>query len=247
MSLANKVLACKGLSPDGPLFHVRHNICFGVKFHAGTEDDLPTPPMEMWDKQYLRLPYPLTVLEFTVAGKNWLLAMSQQPDQENIDCAVLSDLHGSWGYACSFEITPNGVGRSGGWQHHGFIADGNDDAKRILMGGCANAVLAFLLALKCSNVRQKVISPSKLKTKIAVDSGRWPPFEYRVLEIKPGRACKKPNNGGTTHASPRLHWRRGHIRRLPSGDLTWVQPCMVGDKEAGEIKKDYRVKKRAAC
>lgn len=241
-SKAHKVLMCKGLSPDGPLSHVRNNIMYGVKFHAGTDDDLPTPPVDMWSAELLRLPYPLTVLEFSVAGKDWLLAMSQGDAQESIDCAVLSNMHGSWGYACSFEITPDGVGRSAGWQHQGFIDEGNDKAKRILLGGCANAVLSFLLALRCSNVEQKVITPSQLKRQIS--SGRGvPAFEYRILTIKPRKADKSRTATASAHASPRLHWRRGHVRRLPSGNLTWVTSCMVGDSVAGTIDKDYRVKR----
>lgn len=40
------------------------------------------------------------------------------------------------------------------------------------------------------------------------------------------------------HASPRLHWRRGHIRHLPSG-ITWVRPPLVGDGEHGTVINDY--------
>lgn len=40
------------------------------------------------------------------------------------------------------------------------------------------------------------------------------------------------------HASPRLHWRRGHIRRL--GDrTTWVRASLVGKSENGVIVHDY--------
>ena len=69
--------------------------------------------------------------------------------------------------------------------------------------------------------------------------GKLPLFEYRLLKISP--ALKMPGHVSAegTHASPRLHWRRGHIRRLPSGMHTQVRPCLVGHKDLGQIKKDY--------
>lgn len=41
-------------------------------------------------------------------------------------------------------------------------------------------------------------------------------------------------DGGGTHASPRLHWRRGHYRQQPCGTgrkenkIIWIEPHMVG-------------------
>ena len=43
-----------------------------------------------------------------------------------------------------------------------------------------------------------------------------------------------------THESPRQHLRRGHIRRLESGNI-WVNACVVGNSEKGVIKKSYNV------
>lgn len=47
-----------------------------------------------------------------------------------------------------------------------------------------------------------------------------------------------------THASPAPHWRRGHIRRLPSGKMTPVSPSLVNWSlgEERPIPKDYLVK-----
>jgi hypothetical protein len=45
---------------------------------------------------------------------------------------------------------------------------------------------------------------------------------------------------GGTHASPRHHFRRGHIRQLPTGALTWVRHCLVGSRESGEVLKTYK-------
>jgi hypothetical protein len=45
-----------------------------------------------------------------------------------------------------------------------------------------------------------------------------------------------------THASPRLHWRRGHIRHLASGAVAIISPCLVGSAEQGVVKHDYAVR-----
>jgi hypothetical protein len=40
-----------------------------------------------------------------------------------------------------------------------------------------------------------------------------------------------------THANPRMHWRRGHIRNQPFGTgrtqrrLVWIEPMLIGAKE----------------
>lgn len=54
-----------------------------------------------------------------------------------------------------------------------------------------------------------------------------------------GRTYKVQREGTTptgTHASPRLHWRRGHIRHQPYGEgrslmrVIWIEPCLIGAK-----------------
>nr|MCF1501516.1 hypothetical protein [Allorhizobium sp. Av2] len=49
--------------------------------------------------------------------------------------------------------------------------------------------------------------------------------------------------GGGSHASPRLHLRRGHLRRLPEKTV-WVRAAMIGAaSETGTVTKDYRLVK----
>lgn len=69
------------------------------------------------------------------------------------------------------------------------------------------------------------------------------------------RSCNRNGGGpaghvlhrvGGTHASPRLHWRRGHIRHLRSGRKVPVRPTLVGLAERGFIDKDYAVSRHKA-
>lgn len=68
-------------------------------------------------------------------------------------------------------------------------------------------------------------------------------FTYHILEV-PNGGSKSSRQGGT-HASPRLHVRRAHIRKLPTGALTFVRQCFVGDKSRGIVVKDYQVRQQA--
>lgn len=65
-------------------------------------------------------------------------------------------------------------------------------------------------------------------------------FDWHTVEITPPQE-KTPHQGGT-HASPRLHDRRGHWRYIKKTQKqVWVQQCKVGDASKGVIFKDYKV------
>ena len=78
------------------------------------------------------------------------------------------------------------------------------------------------------------------KRKIA--EGKKPTYDWRTVVID-GKVIKCEHKGGT-HASPRLHDRRGHSRRLPDGRIVWVRPCKVGDASRGTVFHDYKVKEQ---
>ena len=72
------------------------------------------------------------------------------------------------------------------------------------------------------------------------EKGKPPLFDWHTVKIEPPKP--KTDHQGGTHASPRLHDRRGHIRRLPNGKTCWVKACKVGDASKGVVFKDYEVK-----
>lgn len=65
-------------------------------------------------------------------------------------------------------------------------------------------------------------------------------FDWHTVTIEPPKP--KAQSQGGTHASPRLHDRRGHWRRYPSGKVGWVRECKVGNPAKGAVFKDYRIK-----
>jgi len=105
---------------------------------------------------------------------------------------------------------------------------------------CVEALLELLEALTCRNVEQTTIQKcDKALNARRVNKGKLPLYEERILTIK---ANQKQGIGirTGTHESPRQHLRRGHIRRLDTGNV-WVNACVVGSSEKGVIKKSYNV------
>jgi hypothetical protein len=103
-------------------------------------------------------------------------------------------------------------------------------------------VSVFLTALKCTNTKTIENHPPAKLQKKRKKQGKVPLFSYHTLHLD---IPNKKNNGeslGGTHASPRLHLRRGHIREYQPGKFCWVQPCMVGDPEKGFVGKDYQAR-----
>ena len=99
------------------------------------------------------------------------------------------------------------------------------------------AVQIFLTAMNCKNVEKVEHKPTPKLQKARLKKGKQPLFSYWTLELKPQNDSK--NALGGTHASPRVHLRRGHPRQYKIGEWTWVQPCMVGNKKLGMVHKDY--------
>lgn len=102
------------------------------------------------------------------------------------------------------------------------------------------ALTQFVAATRCSNVQTEMqLPPEKLNRKRAA-AGKVPFFSYHVLKLEPARASSSQAGLGS-HASPRVHLRRGHVRRLPQ-KLAWVNACVVGNKALGMVSKDYEVR-----
>ena len=92
----------------------------------------------------------------------------------------------------------------------------------------------------CSNVIQLENNPAKMTNRRRIEKGKIPFFTYRTLHITGDGGTGGEETG--THASPRLHFRRGHIRRISEDRRVWVRSCLVGDKTQGFAGKDYKVR-----
>lgn len=133
-------------------------------------------------------------------------------------------LRGQWGENPSLQVGPKEQGQSE------FIS--------IIM----KVILNFLAALNCSNAESvdDILPPEKLN-KSRIKKGKTPFFSYKVLTINSQKDNAPFNsNSKGSHSSPRIHLRRGHIRKLESKTV-WVNACVVGDKKKGAVNKDYQV------
>ena len=91
---------------------------------------------------------------------------------------------------------------------------------------------------KGCNAYKPSISPT-FTNRRKIAQGKTPTYDWTTVIIK--SASERSESKGGTHASPRLHDRRGHIRRLRSGKNVWVKACKVGDASKGSVFHDYVV------
>lgn len=103
-------------------------------------------------------------------------------------------------------------------------------------------LLRFLSAMNCTNVGRQEHKPDAALQKARSKRGKQPLFSYWTLELN-GRDGGAAQSFGGTHASPRVHLRRGHPRQYAPGKWTWVQPHAVGNRELGMVHKDYVIGK----
>lgn len=105
---------------------------------------------------------------------------------------------------------------------------------------CQAAWMLFTVISSSSVTTTDHPAPKALNKK-REKKGKLPLVSYKTLQLNvPNIRNEKENHGGT-HSSPRLHFRRGHVRKLRSGRIVKVQPCIVGSKH-GMVVKDYHVK-----
>lgn len=108
----------------------------------------------------------------------------------------------------------------------------------------AQAVVQACSVINCANVTTAEISPSAALNRKRREKGKQPFFSYKVLQLSDERRESGKEGGGGSHASPRMHLRRGHLRRL-GGRAVWVRPAMVNaGASTGAVLKDYAVQSK---
>ena len=106
----------------------------------------------------------------------------------------------------------------------------------------AMMVIAACSVLNCANVvTADMPAPAALnKKRIAKD--RPPLFSYKVLQLDAERVTTKSSPGDGTHAPPRMHLRRGHMRRLEEKTI-WVRAAVINASSPdGVVAKDYALR-----
>lgn len=101
-------------------------------------------------------------------------------------------------------------------------------------------VITFMKIVSCMNVAPKKEEFPKKLNKKRIAKGLLPSYDRHILIIH-GKAGSANDALGGVHASPRLHFRRGHIRQYVDGKRVWVRECMVGKDSLGYVDKIYEV------
>lgn len=98
----------------------------------------------------------------------------------------------------------------------------------------------YLIDRQPSNEERQPIARIPL---ISATKGKQPFFSYKVLQLREEKSRQVADISGGTHTSPRMHLRRGHLRRLENKTI-WVKPAMVNaSAQHGIVVKDYSVSK----
>jgi hypothetical protein len=102
-----------------------------------------------------------------------------------------------------------------------------------------NAYVDLCMALACKNVSAvRHAAPAALNRQ-RLKAGKLPLKDFHVLELASGGTM--PGGGGSDRAASRTHLRRGHIRRLDAGRVTWVNATIVRGRGPGFIEKAYAI------
>lgn len=106
-------------------------------------------------------------------------------------------------------------------------------------------IASMFTLLECRNVIHRTLPAPRMLNMKRKKKKRTPFFEYKTLVIDPEepRVVSPSLGPHRLRRSPKMHLRRGHIRRLANGGKTWVSPAMIGSKKRGLVLKDYEVKK----
>lgn len=107
------------------------------------------------------------------------------------------------------------------------------------------AAVEFMMTINCENVTRERVAPSAKLNKKRVANGKVPMFDYWILNVFKEVAERGKHQGGT-HASPRFHFRRRHIRRYrdDAGNIKFtriIDRMAVGNPERGMVAKDYKI------
>lgn len=110
----------------------------------------------------------------------------------------------------------------------------------------ADAVLGYMSMLSSRDVLRKTEPPPHALNKKRKQRGRPQINEINYVSIR-RQSTERSEQAGGTHASPRPHWRRGHIRRILSSTgprVIPIAPMLVGlnDDVRWVLPKEYRVK-----
>lgn len=218
-----------------------------IKFDLGDADSA-VAMINASSYSFYKLPAPLCLFEVQVHDQTqWFLAQESGDRQAVFWQAFVKSqgvLSESTLTMLVYEDGTSHCGRKNLTDKNRSVSAINFDEMSVGEREAANAIMGVARAIEvfsCCNVATVEHKPPAFINKKRIAKGKVPFFSYRTLHIKEEESDAKCGHTTGSHASPRLHLRRGHIRRLQDGRRTWVRATLVGDKSKGFAAKDYAV------
>lgn len=112
-----------------------------------------------------------------------------------------------------------------------------------LIAESMDPVMAMLMYLNTRGVISERIPAATELNKSRLKKGKLPIPERHLVRIDPRVLGACGGSGDGHHASPRPHYRRGHVRRLDEGRTTWVKACIVAGSIQDACVPTYEVRK----
>ena len=215
---------------------LREKVLEAVQFDCGDADEIPKAKVDEFAEA--RAPFPTTLLQFETPNsteKSHILILWHETQNGRIAFmgAERARVDKQWR-----TILPRHAWRNDDGSFH-FEGYGYETSKLAVEVFFAMAMNLFYV-LGCSNVATvDNQAPARLNKK-REQAGKFPILEHKTLVVTLNAPRSSGQAAGGMHASPRVHLRRGHVRRLDSGRRVWVQSCVVGSKN-GAVLKDYKI------
>lgn len=223
-----------------------------TKWHAGNVDDLPDAMERLEiDRMPMRLPAKQVLFECDIS-----MRMADERTEEATSFFLCYDSISDGIEVFAFVLVANRFNFCGGCRIHtkdgqrffsAYNRHGREEMTANQLRATVTAVERILTALACTNVRSVDNQPPAALNRKRTKQGKPPLFTYKTLHVLAGERSGTHNqrdDDAEVKRSLRLHFRRGHVRRIGDGRITWVQQCMVGNRRLGVVEKAYALEAR---
>lgn len=247
MHYAHKLL--EALKPDSEDYG---RVLRAIKFDLGDYDAFDAAAAMVKRPEFMRAPFPVCLLQSSsTAGIHLWLVFNETfcgHDAVHVTCFYKNaGTAMQWDHASIhlrvFCPTESDTGNMGFFSH----ADADiteevlSDPSQCDWAAMLVDVLRVIEVFSCCNVAQVEHAAPRHINQQRARKQKPPIFTYRTLHLSGDAAPTQGDGGKADRTSPRLHLRRGHIRRLVDGRRIWVRSAVVGEKRGGFVHKDYAV------
>lgn len=203
----------------------------------------------------LQLPSPVCWYEFGLGATTAAVLVFET--DETISVLRFDALNGWKTAACIAALRRKDVRPDGGFSlayyskpGEAVLLSADGPEVQVLYGSAVTLALYLTLMLISKTTETEHVNP-RFTNKLRAKKGKVPLKAHTVVRIVPYKyISESQREAGRSHASPRLHWRRSHIRvyqkRTPGSVFIegkgWCVPIarmLVGSADRGEVSHEY--------